>query len=481
MNNLFKGSVTMAMLIAISACNPGNDEKNEEQPIVDTTPPSLTDLPDAGTVLLANQNVSLSFSEPVNIDSFTLSQGGEIITNFTTAWNTENTQVTITPEPRWAGGKSSIVLEVADVAGNVLTSEPLDITVNLSFEIDAEAALVFGALESSGRSYYGNMFMDEDGIWVADCDEAQLHFYSSLPEQSNSEPDEVITAIDFTNTNTQEIEQFSFSCPQTPFVYNNQLFATDYSENAVYIFDGVPTSDSLNFGIILGHPSFEQESEGDFCSAERIDNAESVIAVDGRLLVADGDNSRVLIWNRIPTESGTLPDLVLGQPDFDTCEEGTSEFGLDYPSGVWSDGEKILVVDGNNHRVLGWNSFPSNNNQPADFVLGQEDFVSNECNQGLDAPTASTMCFSYEGITSNGRQIYLADTDNIRVLIWNDWPTENGVPADIVLGQPDFTTATVEDSEPDNRFENVVGVFAFDHYLLVSDESKGVITVFDGR
>ncbi|MEO7523220.1 MAG: hypothetical protein ABIT58_03960 [Ferruginibacter sp.] len=29
-----------------------------------------------------------------------------------------------------------------------------------------------------------------------------------------------------------------------------------------------------------------------------------------------------------------------------------------YPSGVWSDGIKLIVADAWNHRVLIWNSFP---------------------------------------------------------------------------------------------------------------------------
>ena len=35
--------------------------------------------------------------------------------------------------------------------------------------------------------------------------------------------------------------------------------------------------------------------------------------------------------------------------------------------------------------------------------------------------------------------IAVADTDNNRVLIWSTIPTSNGVPADVVVGQPDFT------------------------------------------
>jgi hypothetical protein len=44
----------------------------------------------------------------------------------------------------------------------------------------------------------------------------------------------------------------------------------------------------------------------------------------------------------------------------------------------------------------------------------------------------------------NGR-LYVADTQNNRVLIYNHIPTTNGVAADVVLGQPNFTTVIQPD------------------------------------
>ncbi len=482
MVTLNKSTLTLAAALAISACNPDNKTPNPQE--TDTTPPSLVSVPVEGTVLLANESVTVSFSEAIAIDSFKLSQDGDAITNFTTEWNANETEVVISPSPRWAGGDSSITLEVADKAGNTLISEPITIRVNLTLEMDQQVSTVFGELVDADRAYYGNAFMDENGIWLADYSAEALYFFEELPEERDAEPDHVITAIDFINSETLEPEQRVLDGPQTPFVYKNRLFVADYDDGAVYIFDSIPTSDQLNFGIVLGYPDFTLSSEEDTCSASRMNNPEAVMAVDGRLLVADGDNNRVLIWNTIPTASGTLPDLVLGQSSFDSCDDGVSEFAMNYPSGVWSDGTKLLVTDGSNNRVLGWNSFPTSNNQPADFVLGQADFTSNECNLGSDAPNAESLCNNYEGIFSNGRQIFVADSDNNRVLVWNDWPTENGVAADLVLGQPDFTSTTdAEDLEEpaDNRFNYVAGVFVHDNLLLVSDEGRGSIVVFDGQ
>ena len=37
--------------------------------------------------------------------------------------------------------------------------------------------------------------------------------------------------------------------------------------------------------------------------------------------------------------------------------------------------------------------------------------------------------------------LFVADTQNNRVMVWNTLPTKNNQPADFVLGQPNFTTS----------------------------------------
>ena len=44
---------------------------------------------------------------------------------------------------------------------------------------------------------------------------------------------------------------------------------------------------------------------------------------------------------------------------------------FDRPAAVWTDGNRVIVSDRDNNRVLLWNSWPTANNQPADLVLGQ--------------------------------------------------------------------------------------------------------------
>jgi len=100
------------------------------------------------------------------------------------------------------------------------------------------------------------------------------------------------------------------------------------------------------------------------------------IASDGtRLAVCDRFNNRVLIWNQLPT-ANTPPDLVIGQIDFSQNNPGSTRDKLNWPASVRiSPTGKLIIVDGYNDRVLIWNSFPTSNGQPADLELRHQNLI----------------------------------------------------------------------------------------------------------
>ncbi len=172
-----------------------------------------------------------------------------------------------------------------------------------------------------------------------------------------------------------------------------------------------------------------------------------------QLVVSDTGQNRVFIWNELPNSEYANPNLVLGQES----EEGTgrnqnhtvSASSLHYPSGLWTDGQKLIVADAWNHRVLIWHSFPTENGQPADVVLGQRDFESNEPNvDGLNAPTTAQSLYWPYGVFSNGEELWIADTGNRRVVYFKDIPTKSFAAADLVIGKPDLSCRDYEPNEP---------------------------------
>jgi len=189
----------------------------------------------------------------------------------------------------------------------------------------------------------------------------------------------------------------------------------------------------------------------------------SGIAVAGDMLfVADSNrvgvtpsNNRVLIFtnlsSQLPGPTAQLPyntkcpacvgqaSVVLGQPDFvtTTVNNSPTQNSLRNPQGVASDGVHLVVADTDDNRVLIWNSIPTTNNQNADVVVGQPNFTSNAVPG--NTPTSSSMR-GPEGVWIQNGKLFVADTQNNRVLVYNHIPTTNGVAADVVLGAPNFTT-----------------------------------------
>lgn len=168
----------------------------------------------------------------------------------------------------------------------------------------------------------------------------------------------------------------------------------------------------------------------------------TAVATNGQILaVADTDNNRVLIWNSIPTTIDQPANVVVGQPNMTTLQPAsTTSTSLRGPEGVWIQGNQLFVADTQNHRVLIWNSIPSQNGQPADLVLGEPNFTTAPPITVTDvAPTANNL-YSPVSVSSDGQHLFVADLGHSRVLIWNSIPTQNQQPADVEIGQPNMTT-----------------------------------------
>lgn len=168
----------------------------------------------------------------------------------------------------------------------------------------------------------------------------------------------------------------------------------------------------------------------------------ALAAADGPLVVADTGHHRLMIWRKRPLADHAPADFVIGQPDF--THEGRNAKGeagaatLNVPTGVAATRDILAVADAWNHRVLIWHGLPETSNCPADVVLGQADFSGMLANRGRE-PRADTLNWCY-GVAILGETLVVCDTGNRRVLIWQKVPTANGTPADLVLGQISMTS-----------------------------------------
>jgi hypothetical protein len=206
-------------------------------------------------------------------------------------------------------------------------------------------------------------------------------------------------------------------------------------------------------------------------------NHPSGLATDGKaLLVADRWNNRVLIWKAAPI-GNTLPDLVLGQPDFEQNNSGAGRHQLNWPGNValTRDGQRIAVADTENDRVLIWNSFPMKNGQPADLILNLQQlspasgpltpslsptggegarragegergrrefepppqderrFTNPEAGSPRPSHGGGTRLGWPWGVWTDGAKLAVVATRGAAVLVWNSFPKRDNQPPDFVL------------------------------------------------
>ncbi|MEA9355015.1 IPT/TIG domain-containing protein [Bacteriovorax sp. PP10] len=254
----------------------------------------------------------------------------------------------------------------------------------------------------------------------------------------------------------------TFSQPTFVKVMGGKFFVSDFSYNRVLIWNTIPTSPYTSPDIILGQPTeFTTAINYPTLSKSSLNNARSVWSDGVKLVISDTFNNRVLIWNTFPTTNAQPADLVLGQPDFASnainngpntpaCGNvvGTNACSLNKPSQVHFVEDKFIVLDQENSRLLIWNGWPTSNQQPADSVVGQPNFVSSTANNGplsagCGAAGRNACSFSKPlYFTYSGGKLLMSDAGNNRVLIFNSIPLTHGTPANIVLGQASFTTAS---------------------------------------
>lgn len=223
---------------------------------------------------------------------------------------------------------------------------------------------------------------------------------------------------------------------------------------------------------LIGQPTFTAQlpqpisSLPDATARRLLGSSGGLAVVNNTLFVADSsrvavepDNRRVMIFNNILGDvrnftdeigqaQGRCPvcvgeaDVVLGQKDFaqpafdQVVNPPPTAQNMRSPSAVHSDGRMLVVADTDYNRVLIWTTLPTSNGQAANVVLGQENFTS------LKRLVTDNRSFrGPQGVWIQNGKLFVADTQNHRVLIWNTVPTTSNQPADIVLGQPNFTTA----------------------------------------
>lgn len=348
-----------------------------------------------------------------------------------------------------------------------------------NFADGQEASVVIGAddFETNGGELFnqpwGSVTYAGGKLFVPDSENHRILIFDGIPTENGAQPTGALGQENTTDTTEYDYSASVLPEPVDLSSDGKVLVVTDCAASRVTIYNTLPSSEGgmIDADVVLGQGGDFSTDAADVGS-DAMDCPYGSYVGGGKLLVADNGNNRVLIYNSIPTESGTLPDIVLGQADFDSNSSDCSDSGMNDPAGVWTDGERILVADERNHRVLIYNSWPTENGVAADVVLGQTDFDS--CSYGS---AGDNMFYYASKVVSDGTKIYAIDYNHNRVLIWNSWPTENGVAPDHVLGQEDLSGDS--DGLTASTMQNPYGLALVGTQLIVTDYNNDRILVYN--
>jgi uncharacterized protein (TIGR03437 family) len=140
-------------------------------------------------------------------------------------------------------------------------------------------------------------------------------------------------------------------------------------------------------------------------------------------------------------------------------------------SAVSVSGKSVAVVDAANHRVLVWRDASSDSaRKGADVILGT--------NSPQSAPVNASTLVEPISVTLDGQRLFVGDGALHRVLVWNALPQSDNQPADVVLGQPDFSSSILPDVPAADTIARPVALDSDGLNLFVADSVTRRILVF---
>lgn len=230
---------------------------------------------------------------------------------------------------------------------------------------------------------------------------------------------------------------------------------------------------------VIGQPDLSSSAYDSNATDEKTINCVEGMAFDSvrqLLFVSDSYNSRILIFDVSSMSDGKSASYVLGQTNFtSTASNPTAQNTLSYAADLEYDQatKRLYVADSYNYRVLIFDTTTLSNNMNAAYVLGQPDFSSNGWG------TSSTNMDTPYGIAIDGNKLFIADSSNCRVLVYDISSISNGMAASNVLGQPNFTAHSCSNVTNNSlTYPNDITINKNNHNLFVSDSNNRVL-VFD--
>lgn len=268
-------------------------------------------------------------------------------------------------------------------------------------------------------------------LWIADQGGNRVLMFKP-PFTNGKAASLVIGQADFTST-TPDTNQTRLRNPYgLAFDASGKLWIADKYNNRTLMFKP-PFTNGMAASLVIGQPDFTTNTASTSQSGFHGPQSLSFDAA-GNLWVTDQRNNRILMF-KPPFINGMLASIVIGQADFTHSSATTTQTGLSNPAGLGLDTSGDLwVADFNNYRILMFKP-PFTNGMLASLVIGQTTFTT-----GIAATTQTGLRGPYGLSFDASGNLWVSDAANNRVLKFNA-PFTNGMPASLVIGQPDFTSS----------------------------------------
>jgi len=226
--------------------------------------------------------------------------------------------------------------------------------------------------------------------------------YAVLPDSSNTRITASLTPSGFLATfgYTSTLGSTIFDHPSGLASNGVNLLLADRGNNRILVWNTAPTSSSTAPDFVLCQASTTGTGSGaglNQCNWP----SDAIVTSTGKLLVADTDNNRILIWNTMPTTTGQSASYAI-------------DLGTDaWPWGVWSNGTKVIASATGKSQLRIWNTFPTTGSEAADIT------ITGNTTNCLGTP---------RGVTSNGTAIVVGDHNGKCAMehvahVFATWPT----------------------------------------------------------
>lgn len=194
---------------------------------------------------------------------------------------------------------------------------------------------------------------------------------------SSATPSGYLAAMGFASTSGSTL----FDHPSGLASDGTNLVLVDRGNNRILVWRSAPTSVGVAPDFVLC-----QQNNTSIASGSALNQcnwpSDAIITPTGKLLVADSDNNRILVWNTIPNATGTGASYAINLGD-DA-----------WPWGIWSDGVKVAVTITVKGQLQIWNTFPTTGLEPPSITLQSN----------------TTTCLGTpRGIVSNGTVLMVGD------------------------------------------------------------------------